>query len=98
MALIKVLRAGRVTLPAATRKALNLEEGDVLEAEVVAGTVVLRPVSAAERQHALERMLAAKARVRPTPEQARKSPEEQEREIFEEVRAMRREYAQGRPR
>jgi len=65
---------------------------------VVANGVLLKPVSDVERQQALEQMLAAKGRVRPTPEQAGKSPEEQEREIFEEVKAMRREYAQGRAR
>ena len=60
--------------------------------------LLLKPVAAAERERALEQMLAAKARVRPAPEQARKSPDEQEREVFDEVVAMRREYAQGHPR
>lgn len=98
MTLVRVLRGGQVTLPAAVRKKLNLARGDYLEAKVVENGVLLKPVSEVEREKALERMFAAKARVRPTPEQAKKAPEEQEREIFEEMKAMRREYAQGRAR
>lgn len=98
MTLVRVLRGGQITLPAEVRQRLKLAKGDYLEAEVVENGVLLRPVSVVERELALEQMLAAKAGVRPTPEQARKSPEEQEREIFEEVKAMRREYAERRPR
>ncbi len=98
MARIRLLRDGQVTLPAEVRRELKLVQGDYLEAELVEAGVLLKPVGGAKRERALERMLAAKARVRPTPEQARKSPEEQEREAFEEVKAMRREYAQGGPR
>jgi AbrB family looped-hinge helix DNA binding protein len=98
MARVRLLRGGKVTLPAAVRHNLELAEGDWLEAEVVESGVLLKPVLDGGRQQALEQMLAAKARVRPTPEQAKKSPEDQEREIFEEVKAMRREHAQGRAR
>ncbi len=41
-------------------------------------------VEMVDRKQAVERMYAAKARVRPTAEQAKKSPEEQEQEIFNE--------------
>jgi bifunctional DNA-binding transcriptional regulator/antitoxin component of YhaV-PrlF toxin-antitoxin module len=98
MTRVRLLRGGKVTLPAALRHKLALAQGDYLEAELVESGVLLKPFSDVGRQRALEQMLAAKARVRPTPEQAKKSSEEQEREIFEEVKAMRREYAQGRPR
>jgi AbrB family looped-hinge helix DNA binding protein len=96
MALVRLLRGGQVTLPAEVRRKLKLVRGDYLEAEVVGNGVLLRPASDTERQQALEQMFTAKARVRPTPEQAKKSPETQEREIFEDVRVMRRENAQGR--
>jgi AbrB family looped-hinge helix DNA binding protein len=98
MTRVRLLRDGKITLPAAVRQKLKLAEGDYLEAELVDNGVVLKPVSTVEREQALEQMFAAKARVRPTPEQAKKSPEGQEREIFEEVKAMRRTYAQSRPR
>jgi AbrB family looped-hinge helix DNA binding protein len=98
MTLVRVLRGGQVTLPADVRQKLKLAQGDYLEAEVLENGVLLRPVSGIERQRALEQTFAAKARVRPTPEQARKSPKKQEQEIFDEVKAMRREYAERRPR
>jgi len=97
MTLLRVLPGGQVTLSAEMQAQLKVKEGDYIEAEVVDGSLLLKPVSD-ERQQALEQSFAAKARVRPTPEQAEKSPEEQEREIFDEVKAMRREYAKGRPR
>ena len=98
MALVRLLRTGQVTLPAELRRRFGLGAGDYLEAAATEDGILLRPVAAADREQALERMFAAKARVRPTAEQAAKSPEEQEQEIFDEVKAMRREYAQGRPR
>jgi bifunctional DNA-binding transcriptional regulator/antitoxin component of YhaV-PrlF toxin-antitoxin module len=98
MTRVRLLRDGKVTLPAAVRQKLKLTHGDWLEAELVERGVLLRPISKLERERALEQMFAAKARVRPTPEQAKKSPKDQEREIFEEVKAMRRAYAQDRPR
>jgi len=49
MTLVKLLPAGQATLPAEARKALHLEVGDYLEAEVGEGALVRRPVSAADR-------------------------------------------------
>jgi AbrB family looped-hinge helix DNA binding protein len=98
MARVRLHRGGKVTLPVDVRQKLKLAQGDYLEAEVVESGVLLKPVSDIERPQALEQIFAAKASVRPTPEQARKSPEDQEREIFEEVKAMRREYAPSRAR
>jgi AbrB family looped-hinge helix DNA binding protein len=48
------LRAkGQLTLPEAIRKAANLAEGDLLEAEVAEdGTVILRPVTTVDRSQA----------------------------------------------
>ena len=45
MALVKVGRAGKVTLPAPIRRQLEIVEGDRLEAEVVEGGVLLRRVT-----------------------------------------------------
>ncbi len=98
MALVRLLRTGQITLPAELRRRFKLGAGDYLEAAATEEGILLKPVEVVDRRQALERMFAAKARVKPTPEQAKKSPEEQEREIFDEVKAMRREYAQGRPR
>jgi len=45
MSLVKVRRAAQITLPNDIRKALDVREGDYLEAEIVEGGVLLRPVS-----------------------------------------------------
>ncbi len=95
MALVKLMRSGQVTLPADLRQRFRLGAGDYLEAEATERGILLKPVSVIGRTQALERMAAAKARVQPTAEQAAKSPEEQEQEAFDEVKAMRREYAEG---
>ena len=51
MTLVKVRRAAQITLPREIREAAHLEEGDYLEAEVTAsGTILLKPVSIAERE------------------------------------------------
>jgi AbrB family looped-hinge helix DNA binding protein len=52
MALVKLLRGGQLTLPAETRKALRLKEGDYLEAEVTEGGVLLKPVAVVDRRKA----------------------------------------------
>jgi AbrB family looped-hinge helix DNA binding protein len=57
MSLVRVLRGGQVTLPAETRKALKLSEGDYLEAEVREGALVLKPVADRERGAAWEKLL-----------------------------------------
>ena len=45
MPLVKITRNGQLTLPAAIRKALNVAEGDHLEAKLTDGAVIFRPVS-----------------------------------------------------
>ena len=70
MALVKVRRAAQITLPAEIRKQLEIAEGDYLEAEVIRGNLVLRPVSAARRPEAWQKIRQAQRSVRyagPTP-------------------------------
>ena len=48
MTLVKVRRAGQITLPRDIREAARLEEGDYLEAEVTeSDAILLKPVSIA---------------------------------------------------
>lgn len=91
MTLVRVLRGGQVTLPAAVRQKLKLAQGDYLEAEVVENGVLLRPVSDAERQKAWQRVLDAPKSVRYIGPEPRPSPEEEEEMIFEAVEAARHE-------
>jgi AbrB family looped-hinge helix DNA binding protein len=50
MTTVKLHYDGWLTLPAGLRQKLGLKSGDRLEAELVGGTVVLRPAAAARRQ------------------------------------------------
>ncbi len=93
MALVKVGRAGKVTLPAPIRRQLEIVEGDRLEAEVVEGGVLLRRPSDAARRAAWERIREAQRSVRYIGPEPRPDPEEEERMIFEEVEALRHKNA-----
>ena len=88
MALVKVGRAGTITLPAAIRKQLEIAEGDDLEAEVVEGGVLLKPISEAEHRKAWSeiRRIIDRPKWREPPTM---SPEEEEQAIFEEVERLR---------
>ncbi len=92
MALVKVRRAAQITLPAEVREKLNVREGDYLEAEITERGVLLKPIALVERDKAWEKVFAAMDRVEPTPEQAGKSFEEQEEEIYEIVGEYRRRH------
>lgn len=89
MALVRLLRGGQVTLPAETRKALKLSEGDYLEAEVREGALVLKPVTVLDREAAWRGIRKAQASVRYMGPEPRPSPEEEEEQIYEIVRDFR---------
>ncbi len=98
MSLLKVRCAARITLPAEVQEARGVREGDYLEAELVEGGVMPRPVPIVRSEQAWQEVRAAIASVRPTPEQAAKPLVEQEQDILEAVDEARREYADERRR
>jgi AbrB family looped-hinge helix DNA binding protein len=99
MPLTKMTRNGQVTLPAGIRKALRLEEGDYLEAELVDDAVRLRPVRMVDRAAADRRLDEIGHQVRwvgPGPEP---SDEELLEMVDDDIHAMRaEEHAKGRSR
>jgi AbrB family looped-hinge helix DNA binding protein len=96
MALVRLLHGGQVILPVEMREKLQVEEGDYLEAEVVEGGMLLKPISAAEREKAWQRLLDAHKSVRYIGPDPRPSPEEEEEWLAEEIGAARREeHAKG---
>ena len=50
MPLVRVRKAGQVTLPLALCKALDLKEYDYLDVTVAEGSIVLKPMAAFARQ------------------------------------------------
>jgi AbrB family looped-hinge helix DNA binding protein len=90
MALMRVRRLAQLTLPAEVRRALNVQEGDYLEAEVVEGGVLLKPVAMVERERAWQRIADLRSRVRDLKPDPSKSDTEAEEEITEMVKESRR--------
>jgi AbrB family looped-hinge helix DNA binding protein len=93
MALVKILRAGQVTLPIELRKQFHLEEEDYLEAQAVEGGILLKPVSVVARKKAWDRVVKVMNRVHAQLPPSKKSPKEQEEEIAREVKAFRKHHA-----
>jgi AbrB family looped-hinge helix DNA binding protein len=89
MALMRVRRLAQLTLPAEVRRVLNVQEGDYLEAEVVAGGVLLKPVAVVQRKRAWQRIVEITSRVRDLKPDPHKSNEEEEEEIAESIKAFR---------
>lgn len=50
--LTKVTRHGQVTLPAAVRRAVNVEEGDYIEVRVEGDTIILTPKKLIDKSQA----------------------------------------------
>ncbi|MEZ5863208.1 MAG: AbrB/MazE/SpoVT family DNA-binding domain-containing protein [Geminicoccaceae bacterium] len=88
MTLVKLRKSAQLTLPTEIREALQLAEGDYLEAEIVQGGVLLRPVDVVRREAAwddlVELVETPKRRTPPT-----ESPEEEEALIFQMVEEAR---------
>jgi AbrB family looped-hinge helix DNA binding protein len=93
MTLMRVRRAAQLTLPAEVRRALNVQEGDFLEAEIVKDGVLLKPVAVVQRARAWERIKEAASHVidrEPNPDEDIKAEEEA---IAESVKEFRRKHA-----
>jgi AbrB family looped-hinge helix DNA binding protein len=86
MALMRVRRLAQLTLPAEVRRALNVQEGDYLEAEIVKEGVLLKPVAVVERKRAA-------GRVRRNEPLAVENNEAEEEAIAADVKAMRKKHA-----
>jgi AbrB family looped-hinge helix DNA binding protein len=93
MALVRVKRAGQVTLPAELRKQFHLEEGDYLEAEAVENGILFRPVSVVDRQQAKQQLRELLDRVHAQVLPSDQSPREQEEEITRIIKELRQDDA-----
>jgi AbrB family looped-hinge helix DNA binding protein len=93
MALVRVKRAGQVTLPAELRKQFHLEEGDYLEAEAVENGILFRPVSVVDRQAARRQLETLLDRVHAQMPPSDQSPQAQEEEITRIIKELRQDDA-----
>jgi AbrB family looped-hinge helix DNA binding protein len=64
MTLMRVRRMAQLTLPAEVRRALNVQEGDYLEAKIVKDGVLLKPVAVVERERAWQGIVHAVSQVK----------------------------------
>lgn len=84
MPYVKIKTKGQVTIPAQLRRDLNLQEGDLLEAVVERGGIVLKPKTVVDRyDEEWASNLLAKAK-----EDARRNPKTRQEEDAEERRLL----------
>lgn len=86
--LMRIRGAAQLTLPAELRKALNVKEGDYLEASLAEGGVLLKPVAVVERDRAWARIARATAKAKDTKPSDRSAAAE-EKSIARTVKAER---------
>ena len=73
------------------REKLHVHDGGELEAHVLPGSVILRPVSGEARERAWERIFSIIEQVHLRPGQPEMTAEEVEQMIVDEVKAIRRD-------
>jgi len=94
--LVKVKEKFQITLPAELRQALHLAVGDMLEATVEQGKIVLTPKAIVDRTAAWDRVIAVLDRVHAQLPPSDKDPKEEEEEIARMMKEYRKEHAQRR--
>jgi AbrB family looped-hinge helix DNA binding protein len=97
MSLVKVRRAGQITLPIELREQFALEEGTYLEAEAVPGGILLTPKVVVDRQQAWHQVREVMATVQAKQPPSDKTPREQEEAITQLIKDFRRAHTPDRP-
>ena len=95
MTLMRVRKAAQLTLPADVRRALNVQEGDFLEAQMVEGGVLLKPVAMVERDRAWQGIVHATAQVTDLEPNPHEDIAAEEERIALDVKASRQERKHG---
>ncbi len=89
MAILRILRAGQITLPVELRRQFNLAENDYVEAQVVKEGILLKPAAVVEREKAWKNVVAAMKSVKDKKPNPKQTPQEQEEEIAQWVKDLR---------
>jgi AbrB family looped-hinge helix DNA binding protein len=90
MILMRVRRAAQLTLPVDIRQALNVKEGDYLEATVTPEGVLLKPVAVVQCERAWQRIKEISAQVVDTRPDPNEDVTAEEERIADEVKTHRR--------
>ena len=85
MPLVTVKRKFQVTIPAKLRRGLDLREGDLMEATVVGGGILLRPKEVVDRLAAADRIASLLGRIEPLPDDAGRSEDEILEDILDDI-------------
>ena len=93
LALVRMIRGGQITLPVEARKALQLKEGDYLEAELTEKGVLLKPVAVTDRSGADRELEAILSRVRYVGPEPEPSEDEVGDLVNREIHAIRAQHA-----
>jgi len=91
MPLVTVKPKFQVTIPAQLRKRIDLHEGDLMEASVVEGGILLRPKEVVDRAAAAERIATNFAATEPSPGDAGRSEDEIMGDVIDDIAEARRE-------
>ena len=93
--LVRIVRNGQITLPSDVRKALQMKEGDYLEAAVIGGEVRLKPVSVIDRGKTPERLDEIFSRIKYTGPKPVPGADEIAAEVSDIIHDTRRNDAKG---
>lgn len=94
MSLVTVKPKFQITIPAKLRKGLDLREGDIMEATVVADGILFRPKEVVDRWAAADRVASNFADARVLEEDFDRSDEEIMEDVLAEIDETRRERRQ----
>ena len=91
MSLITVKPKFQVTIPAKLRRDIDLREGDVMEASILDGGILLRPMEVVDRDAAADRIAANFATVGPSSEDVGRSEDAVMADTIADIAESRRE-------
>ena len=91
MLLVTVKPKFQITIPAKLRKGIDLHEGELMEATVVADGIFFRPMDVVSRESIAERIDSSFAATQPSSEDARRSQDKIMEDAIAEVAASRRD-------
>lgn len=91
MPLVTVKPKFQVTIPAKLRRSIDLHEGDIMEASILGGGILLRPMKVVDRDAAAARTAARFAAITPSSEDVNRSEDAVMEDTIAEIAQSRRE-------